>query len=177
MQRLLTIFAMLVVAQGAPAQELVTRRGLSPELPAAAKWIGTGKPLRMEDLRGKVVIVHFWQADSGVSEANFKVYEEWLGKYLPANLKIVGVHGPDPENSLEFATIEKKAKEQEKFFPTAVDSTDLTLKAWKVERVPTMFLIDKKGNLRYSWDGQLVYRRFRGDLIIGEKIDALMREK
>jgi hypothetical protein len=32
----------------------------APEFPADTSWINTDGPLRMEDLRGRVVLLHFW---------------------------------------------------------------------------------------------------------------------
>ena len=32
----------------------------APDFPASVEWINTDRPLRMADLRGKVVILDFW---------------------------------------------------------------------------------------------------------------------
>lgn len=43
---------------GAPDQP-ATMRSKAPEFRDVTEWINT-KPLRLADLRGKVVVVHFW---------------------------------------------------------------------------------------------------------------------
>lgn len=170
------VAALIVVAPGA-AQELVTLTGYAPELPPSAKWVGSSTPLRMEDLKGKVVIVHFWRTEDEACEANFKVFEKWLATWGPKQLVIVGIHGPDLENNPEFKAIEKEALKYVKVFPTAVDELDQTTKAWKVERLPMTFLVDKRGQLRYGWEGQMSYKRIRGDLFVNAKLEQLLNEK
>lgn len=32
----------------------------APEFPTTAEWINTDQPLRIKDLRGKVVLLEFW---------------------------------------------------------------------------------------------------------------------
>lgn len=44
---------------GAQAQSRAPRGVVLPELPAMDEWINS-KPLKLGDLQGKVVVVHFW---------------------------------------------------------------------------------------------------------------------
>jgi hypothetical protein len=32
----------------------------APEFPAGLDWLNTSRPVRMEDLRGKLVVLEFW---------------------------------------------------------------------------------------------------------------------
>ena len=32
----------------------------APEIPRDLEWINTGRPLTMNDLRGRLTILHFW---------------------------------------------------------------------------------------------------------------------
>ena len=40
-------------------EQLTTSNDQAPEFKEVAEWINT-KPLQMKDLKGKVVVVHFW---------------------------------------------------------------------------------------------------------------------
>ena len=168
---------LLTLSLSAMGQEVIVRKEIAPELPAAGKWIASDKPLRLEDMRDKVVVVHFWKTQWDPCEQNFKVFDTIAREYNPKTFQIVGIHALDLENNPEFTDIEKIALKHAKTFPTVVDDTDLNLKAWKVNTVPTTFVIDKKGKLRYAIEGQLVYRRFRGDLVLQKLVDDLMLEK
>ena len=32
----------------------------APDIPTGLKWINSGRPLTMQDLRGRLTILHFW---------------------------------------------------------------------------------------------------------------------
>ena len=44
----------------APAQVVFPKKTLVPELRDVDEWINTDKPLTLEGLKGKVVVVNFW---------------------------------------------------------------------------------------------------------------------
>jgi len=46
-------------------------------------------------------------------------------------------------------------KEHKLTFPVAVDKDGKTWKAWDNNYWPSIYLIDKKGDVRYRWDGEL----------------------
>jgi len=161
----------------AMAQDLIKKRGPAPDFPTAGKWIGTTKPLTLERLRGKVVLVHFWRHGDEACESNFKVFESWLAKHAPAGLTVIGIHPPDFENNPEPAEVEKTAVKYAKVFPSLIEETDFTVKGWNVNGYPTLFLIDRRGQFRAAFEGQLIYKRFRGDLVVEKFIDELLSEK
>ena len=59
-------------------------------------------------------------------------------------------------------------------YPVAVDSGGKTWAAWDNRYWPSIYLIDKKGNVRYRWDGELNWNGATGDAQMRRKIEDLL---
>lgn len=55
---LLPVLAGLMMASGAPAQQ--EKRVRAPDFDGGVGWIGTDRPLKLQDFRGKFVVLDFW---------------------------------------------------------------------------------------------------------------------
>ena len=62
-------------------------------------------------------------------------------------------------------------------YPIAVDGSFRTWRAWGNRFWPSVYLIDKKGFVRYRWDGELNWKETRGEKIMRQKIQELLAEK
>lgn len=62
-------------------------------------------------------------------------------------------------------------------YPVAVDGSGLTWQAWKNHCWPSVYLIDKGGDVRYRWDGELNWNGIKGERILRGKIESLLAEK
>jgi predicted transcriptional regulator len=62
-------------------------------------------------------------------------------------------------------------------YAVAVDSRGKTWAAWHNRWWPTVYLIDKKGNVRYRWDGELNQNKVKGQEIMLKKIEELLAER
>jgi hypothetical protein len=68
-------------------------------------------------------------------------------------------------------------KENKLIFSVAVDNDGKTWKAWGNNYWPSVYLIDKKGDVRYRWDGELDCKGAKGQEVMQKKIEELLAEK
>jgi hypothetical protein len=59
MRHFLALAAVVALTTPATTQEPVAMKVAAPELDGIEAWINS-KPLALKDLRGKVVVLHFW---------------------------------------------------------------------------------------------------------------------
>jgi thiol-disulfide isomerase/thioredoxin len=155
----------------------------APEMQQIKGWINS-KPLKLADLRGKVVLLDFWGTWCGPCVGGIPNLIDLHEKYHDKGLVIIAIHN-DSMNSVEELEkeIKKLSKEHRngKKIPFAValdgggdckiEGTELTTRgattaAYGIWRWPTMVLIDKEGKVvkEYSCCG--------GDTEVLEKLLA-----
>jgi hypothetical protein len=62
-------------------------------------------------------------------------------------------------------------------YPVAVDGAGKTWQVWGNRYWPSVYLIDKQGNVRYRWDGELNWKEIPGEKMMRERIETLLAEK
>ena len=61
-------------------------------------------------------------------------------------------------------------------FPIVIDNNEKNWNAWGNSIWPAVYLIDKRGRLRYWWYGELDWKGAGGQNIMAEKIKELLAE-
>jgi thiol-disulfide isomerase/thioredoxin len=158
----------------AEADTPTNRKASAPEFPADTQWLWN-KPLTLASLRGQVVVVHFWTVGCINCIHNYPVYKAWQEKYGDKGVKIVGVHTPEFTTEADVPSIRAKVRENGLKFPIAVDNDSRIWKAWDNHYWPSINLIDKKGRVRYHWDGELHLETAEGRRFASH-IDELLAE-
>ena len=163
---LLTIFIAMIVA-GLPmpgvssehyssATTIVSNDGLigkrSSEL-SDGKWINS-QPLKLSDLRGKVVLLEFWTFGCYNCRNTVPYLKNWYEKYGGKEFTIVGVHSPELEREKEFTSVARQTRDLGIKYPVVTDNELLTWSAYDQEYWPVLYLIDKKGIVRYVHVGE-----------------------
>ncbi len=109
-----------------------------------------GKKVSLGDLKGKVVIVDFWATWCGPCKASFPGMQKMVNKYKDdPNVKFVFIDTWEreenkPKNASAFITNNKYS------FHVLMDNDDKVVAEFKVEGIPTKFVIDKKGMIRFK---------------------------
>ncbi|MBL9163503.1 MAG: redoxin domain-containing protein [Planctomycetaceae bacterium] len=150
--------------------------GLAPEFTAIDEWINS-EPVTIESLRGKVVVVHFFAFGCINCIHNYPWYKQWHDAYQGQDVAIIGIHTPETEtetdNDLLRASLEKNGLK----FPVAVDKQKAMWKAWYNNMWPSVYIIDKRGRLRYWWYGELDWEGAGNQQVARQQIDQLLAEE
>ena len=127
-------------------------------------------PFKLSDLRGKVVLVDFWEYTCINCIRTFPYLRRWDRLYRPLGLVIVGVHTPEFEFGKNPERVADATKRFGFDFPVAIDSDYKIWYAFHNEGWPADYLIDKDGNIVYTHMGEGEYGYFE------QKIQELLKQ-
>ena len=118
----------------------------APELDGATEWLNVAEPIRMTQLRGKVVLLDFWTY--GCINClhvlqDLKVLEE----RFPDELVVIGVHSPKFPNEKIAENLKRILVRYEIEHPVANDANQEIWRRYGVQAWPTRVIVDPAGNL------------------------------
>ncbi len=111
---------------------------------AGKPWLNS-EPLRLAQLRDKVVLVEFWTL--GCSNCrNVEPYvKQWHERYAGQGLVVVGVHSPEFDYEKELRRVEEYVREHGIRYPVVIDNDFAIWNRYANRYWPAMYLIDKRG--------------------------------
>lgn len=124
-------------------------------------WLNSG-PLVLDQLKGKVVVVHFWGVVNGPSRRLMPQLATLLAGHKDGGLVLIGV----TEDAK--ADVEAFAKRHKIAYPLALDAKGATSKAYGVEFLPTVWVIARDGAV--AWKGYA--EKFRDAIVLKALGDA-----
>jgi peptide-methionine (R)-S-oxide reductase len=136
-----------------PAVE--SAENLAPDF-APGTWINS-EMLTLKGLRGRVVLVEFWTFGCYNCRNTLPFVKAWHERYANKGLTVVGVHSPELDGEEKIDNVRREVASLEISYPVVTDNDYATWKAYKVQAWPTIFLIDKKGKIRWSHVGEGAY--------------------
>jgi thiol-disulfide isomerase/thioredoxin len=98
--------------------------------------------LRLSDLEGKVVILDFWASWCGPCRMQAPIVERVAKSLAAQGVMLVGVATSDQRKSAE-----NYANKYPSEFPALFDEDEAAARAYGVEGLPTLAVIDRKGTL------------------------------
>jgi peroxiredoxin len=158
----------------ADGQQLASMKVSAPDF-QGIEWIN-GKPVAMKDLKGKVVVVHFWAFGCINCTHNLPHYAAWHKDFSKKGLSVIGVHTPETAAEKVIESVRRKVQANGMKYPVAVDGSSKTWRAWGNRYWPSVYLIDKKGKVRYRWEGELNWRDVKGEKLMRQRIKELLDE-
>ncbi len=127
-----------------------------PSLSGAVEWLNA-PPLSAESLRGKVVLVDFWTYECVNCLHALPYVNQWAKKYARDGLVVIGVHTPEYAEEKIPDNVRRQVRRLDIDYPVAVDSNYSIWRAFDNQFWPAHYLIDAKGQVRYSHFGEGAY--------------------
>lgn len=168
MKLLFAVFILLISSVSILAE--LTPGTPAPNFPKEAIWFGGGSHSFNTDLKGKVVLVDFWEYTCINCIRTFPHLKELYNRYHKYGLEIIGVH----KGEFAFASItENVAAAYKRFklpYPAIADVKDKVWTAFDCNTWPDSFLIDRNGIIRLVHQGEGNYAKLE------EQIQKLLKQ-
>jgi thiol-disulfide isomerase/thioredoxin len=124
----------------------------APEL-ATGDWINS-EPLKLNDLRGRVVLIEFWTFGCINCRNTLPFIKSCHDRYRDKGLTVIGVHSPEFAEERIVENLRRQVVSLGINYPVVSDNDYQTWNAYKVEAWPTVFLLDKQGRIRWMHVGE-----------------------
>jgi thiol-disulfide isomerase/thioredoxin len=132
----------------AGAQELRPWRGGAA--PPLALQDLEGRTHRLEDYRGKVVLINFWATWCDPCRAEMPALNKLRASFAGQPFAVLAVNLAESESRI------RRFMEQVPLdFPVLLDRDSGAAKAWKARVLPVSFIVDAEGRIRYSALGEI----------------------
>ena len=128
-------------------------RGAAEEIRSHG-WLNSNRPLRLQDLRGTVVLLEFWTFDCINCIHTLPHVQTWHETYADQGLTTIGVHYPEFYYEHDVQNVRAAAERLGVTYPIAFDNDGATWDAYNQRYWPTIYLIDKQGDIRYLAIGE-----------------------
>ncbi len=115
-------------------------------------WFNS-EPIILSANRGNVLFVNFWDATDQNSLRSLPYVKEWFRKYFEYGLIVIGVHTPKFPFAKEPALVQRSISENGIHYPVVLDNNFYVGNLFRTRLIPSFYLIDKSGFIRYIQEG------------------------
>ena len=149
----------------------------APDFAGIERWINS-EPLKIEQLRGKVVLVDFWTYTCINCIRTLPYLKEWDKKYRDKGLVIVGIHTPEFEFEKKYENVLKAVNDYQLKYAVAQDNNYATWSLYQNRYWPHKYLIDIDGYIMYDHIGEGAYDETEKmiQLLLNERMERLDRK-
>jgi len=148
---------------------------VAPEIRGVEAWINSD-PVTLRQLRGKVVVVHYWAFGCINCIRNLPHYQSWYEKFSKDDVTIIGFQTPETDAERNLDNLRRNVRERQIAYPVAFDLKSENWKAWSNDMWPSVYLIDKRGRVRNWWYGELNWQGGNGEEFMRKRIEQLVAE-
>lgn len=122
----------------------------TPAPKLSGHWLNVKAPV---SIQGKVAIVHFWTFGCINCKHNLPIYDRWVRRFK--NVAIVGVHTPETDFEHNEDNVKRAIVDEHIHFPVLLDPDSTNWTRWSIHYWPSVFVVDKYGNIQAKWEGEL----------------------
>jgi thiol-disulfide isomerase/thioredoxin len=157
--RLLVIPALLCAALALTALSgAALNAHAAPDFAGGGPWFNTGgKALTLAALRGKVLAVEMWTGGCINCINTLPYVKQWDARYRAKGLVVVGVHSPEFQHEHSQQYVQAAIAREGIKYPVVMDNNFRIWDAYHNAYWPTLYLVDKRGVIRYSHIGEGEY--------------------
>jgi thiol-disulfide isomerase/thioredoxin len=128
----------------------------APEFVGINNWFNS-QPLKLADLRGKVVLVDFWTYGCVNCVNTLPHVTKLYSKYRDRGLVVVGVHTPEFPFEHSASNVQAALKRHGILYPVAQDNNSQTWNAYRNQYWPAQYIIDQNGKIVFQHAGEGQY--------------------
>ncbi len=141
----------------------------APDFVGLGNWFNSA-PLKLADLRGKVVLVNFWTHGCVNCVNALPHVTELYAKYKDRGLVVVGIHTPEFAFERSAANVQAALKRHGITYPVAQDNDSQTWNAWRNQYWPAQYIVDQNGKVVFQHAGEGQYEEI--DRTVGRLLNA-----
>lgn len=128
----------------------------APDFPEDLEWLNTPRPLTLDDLRGKVVVLEFWTY--GCIACVHEIPKlNMLAQAYPQELVIVGVHSAKYPHESQSDNILQFLERYQIEFPVINDNDHIVAKSFRANVWPSYIIITPTGKILTGMAGSMRY--------------------
>ena len=132
----------------------------APEFMTGLDWLNTDRPLTIEELKGKVVVLDFWTYGC-INCIHIIPDLKRLEEEFAEELVVIGVHSAKFQNEGVTDNIRQIILRYELEHPVVNDRDFMVWRSWGARAWPTLVIIDPSGNVVGGHSGEGIYPLFQ----------------
>jgi thiol-disulfide isomerase/thioredoxin len=128
----------------------------APDFVGLGNWFNSA-PLKLADLRGKVVLVNFWTYGCVNCVNTLPHVTKLYAKYRDRGFVVIGIHTPEFPFERSASNVQTALKRHGITYPVAQDNDSQTWNAYRNRYWPAQYIVDQNGKIVFQHDGEGQY--------------------
>ena len=146
-----------------PSSASLPDLGPAPELKNST-WLNTEQPLKLAGLRGKVVGIEMWTFACINCQHVMPYLKDWHARYEDQGFVLIGNHFPEFSYEADLSNLKQAIATDGILYPVAQDNDGDTWNSYNNNYWPSLYLIDKRGRIRYVHIGEGAYDEIEANI-------------